>query len=92
APGEVVNETDVALERAKPGSKPEGAGIVQSRFTATILDLDKASETATLKLADGSVATVKVRNPAHLDKVKVGDTIIIRHLEAVGITVKGKNR
>ncbi len=89
-PGEVINETDMALEGAVAGSKPEGAGIVQSRFTATILDLDKVRETATLKLADGGVATVKVRNPANLDKVKVGDTIVIRYLEAVEIVVKGK--
>ena len=47
---------------------------------------------ATLKMADGSVATVKVQNPANLDKVKVGDTILIRYLAAVEISVKGKKR
>lgn len=91
-PGEVIDEIDRVVEGAELGARPEGAEIVQSRFTATILDLDKARETATLKLADGSVATVKVQNPGNLDKVKVGDTIVIRHLEAVEITVKGKNR
>ena len=89
--GEVINETDMVAERAKAGSKPEGAGIAQCRFTATILDLDKAKETAALKLADGGIAAVTVRNPANLDKVKVGDTIVIRYLEAMEITVKGKN-
>ena len=42
-------------------------------------------------MADGSVA-IKVQNPANLDKVKVGDTILIRYLEAVEISVKGKKR
>lgn len=91
-PGEVVNETDVVVDRAQPGSKPEGSAIAQTRVTATILDLDKEREKVTLKMADGSVATVKVQNPANLDKVKVGDTILIRYLEAVDITVKGKKR
>ena len=62
------------------------------RVTATILDLNREQEKATLKMADGSVATVKVQNPANLDKVKVGDTILIRYLEAVEISVKGKKR
>ena len=66
------------------------AAIAQTRVTATILDLDKEREKVTLKMADGSVATVKVQNPANLDKVRVGDTILIRYLEAVDITVKGK--
>jgi len=89
-PGEVVNETDTVIERAKLGAKPEGTAISQTRVTATILDLNKAQEKATLKMADGSVATVKVQNPANLDKVKIGDTILIRYLEAVEISVKGK--
>ncbi len=91
-PGEVVNETDVVLERAKLGAKPKGAAISQTRFTATILDLNKEQELATLEMADGSIGTVKVKNPANLDKVKVGDTILIRYLEAVEISVKGKKR
>ena len=91
-PGEVIDETDTVFERAKLGAKPEGAAITQTRVTATILDLNKEQEKATLKMADGSVATVKVQNPANLDKVKVGDTILIRYLEAVEISVKSKKR
>ena len=48
-PGEVVNETDVVVDRAQPGSKPEGSAIAQTRVTATILDLDKERE----KVAQG---------------------------------------
>ena len=47
---------------------------------------------ATLKMADGVVTTVKVQNPANLDKVKVGDTIVITYLEALEISVKDKKR
>ncbi len=78
-PGEVRNETETIIG---------GATVI----TATILDLDKVNELATLKMADGSVATVKVQNPANLDKVKVGDVIAITYIEAVGIKVTGKKR
>lgn len=91
-PGEVRNEVDALAGSAKPGSKPAAVGITETHVTAEILDLNKANETATLKMADGSVATVKVQNPANLDKVKVGDTIAIKYLEALEITVKGKKK
>lgn len=91
-PGEVRNETGTLIAGAKPGSKPAGVEITETVITATILDLDKVNELATLKMADGSVATVKVQNPANLDKVKVGDIIAITYIEAVGIKVTGKKR
>lgn len=91
-PGEVRNETGTLIGGAKPGSKPAGVEITETIITATILDLDKVNELATLKMADGSVATVKVQNPANLERVKVGDTIAITYIEAVGIRVIGKKR
>lgn len=91
-PGEVRNETGTIVGRAEPGAKPAGVGITETNITATILDLDKVNETATLKMADGTVAAVKVQNPANLDKVKVGDTIAIKYIEALEIKVQGKKR
>jgi hypothetical protein len=89
-PGEIRDEKATIVGRAKPGSKPQGVGITETTITATILELDKANETATLKFADGAIAIVKVQNPANLDKVKVGDTIAIKYLEALEIQVQGK--
>lgn len=91
-PGEVIEESSTVVGRAVPGAKPGGFGITETNITAEILDLDKANETDTLKMADGSVATVKLQNPANLEKVKVGDTIAIKYLEALEITVKGKKK
>jgi hypothetical protein len=56
--------------------------------TATILNLDKTKETVTLKGPDGDVVVVKVQDPANLDKVKVGDTIVITYTEALAIAVQ----
>nr|WP_321466092.1 hypothetical protein [uncultured Desulfobulbus sp.] len=89
-PGEVSNESSSYQARAEPGSKPGGLEVNETIVTAEILELDKANDTATLKMADGSIATVHVENPDYLDKVKVGDKIAIKYLEVVEIKVKGK--
>jgi hypothetical protein len=89
-PGEIRADTKGVVGRAKPGSKPAAVGITETNITATIMEIDRAKETATLKMADGVVAAVKVQNPANLDKVKVGDTIAIKYIEAMEIKVKGK--
>lgn len=88
-PGEVRNESGTYMASALPGEKPAGLEVSETNITATILELDKVNEIALLKLSDGSVASVKVQNPENLDKVKVGDTILISYLEAVEINVKG---
>lgn len=91
-PGEVRDDVGTIVGRAEPGAKPRGVGITETNITATILEIDKASEAAKLKFADGTIAVVKVQNPANLDKVKVGDTIAIKYIEALEIAVKGKKK
>lgn len=91
-PGEVRDEVGTIIGGAEPGAKPRGVGITETNVTATILEIDKANEAAKLKFADGTIAIVKVQNPANLDKVKVGDTIAIKYIEAMEIKVKGKKK
>ena len=91
-PGEVSAEVGTIIGGAEPGAKPHGIGITETNVTATILEIDKANEAAQLQFADGTIAVVKVQNPANLDKVKVGDTIAIKYIEAIDIAVKGKKR
>jgi len=91
-PGEVKAEKTEIVAGAEPGAKPRGIGITETNITATILELDKTSESATLQFADGVIASVKVQNPANLDKVKVGDTIVIKFLEALELKVMGKKK
>ncbi len=89
-PGEMRDDVSDMVAGAKPGARPRGIEVTETNLTATILEIDKANETAMLKFADGSMAVVKVQNPANLDKVKVGDTIAIKYLEAIEIAVKGR--
>ena len=42
----------------------------------------------TLKAPDGTLTTIKARNPANLDKVAVGDLVEITYTEALAIGVE----
>lgn len=87
-PGETKNEITGIIGRAEPGEKPAVVDVTETSVTATIEAIDKVNETATLKMPDGSYRIVKAEDPANLEKVKVGDTIVIVYQEAIGIFVK----
>ena len=91
-PGEVLGDRTLIVGGAEPGAKPAGIGVSETNITAEILEIDRAGETALLKMADGVIASVKVKNPENLDKVKVGDTIAIKYIEALEIKVLGAKR
>ena len=77
-----------AVARAQKGEKP--AGVVGKEVTAnaTITAIDKAAKTATLKGEDGKSVTVTPRDPKNLEKVKVGDRLVITYTEAVAVSVE----
>jgi hypothetical protein len=77
-----------AIVRAKPGEMPGGMAARQVSMTATIMAIDKQKSTITLKGPEGKVATVKVQDPANLEKVKVGDELMITYTEALAISVE----
>ena len=56
--------------------------------TSTIQAIDKKNGTVTLKAPDGTLTTIKARNPAKLDKVTVGDLVEITYTEALAIGVE----
>lgn len=74
-----------ALETAEPGQKPTGAMATELSVVATIDAINKDAETVTLKGAEGNTKTVKVRNPANLEKVAVGDQVMITLTRAVAV-------
>jgi Cu/Ag efflux protein CusF len=73
---------------AKPGEKPAGLGARVTTVTATITGIDKKTQMVTLTGPDGDVVSVKARNPANLDKVKIGDLVEITYTEALAISVE----
>lgn len=78
-----------ALETAAPGQKPAGTMATELEIVATIEAINKDRETVTLKGPEGNTKTVKVRNPANLEKVAVGDRVLITLSRAVAVNVTG---
>jgi ribosomal 50S subunit-recycling heat shock protein len=76
-----------ALETAEPGQKPAGAMTTDLSVVATIEAIDKKAETVTLTGPEGNTKTVQVRNPANLEKVSVGDQVMITLTRAVAVDV-----
>ena len=76
-----------ALETAEPGQKPAGAMATELSVVATIDAINKEAETVTLTGPEGNTKTVKVRNPANLEKVAVGDQVMITLTRAVAVDV-----
>jgi len=78
-----------SMETAAPGQKPAGTMGSALAVVATIEAINKDRETVTLKGPDGNTKTVKVRNPANLEKVAVGDRVMITLSQAVAVDVTG---
>jgi hypothetical protein len=85
APGATVTQ---AAARAKPGEKPAGGVVTQVTLTATVEAMNKEASTVTLKGADGTMHTLKVRDPKVFADVKVGDEVTATYTDALAITVQ----
>lgn len=87
-PGEVRDDTGVAIGRAVPGSKPGGFEVNHTTVTAKIVRMDKSLQTVTLELSNGGLRIVKVQDPANLERVKVGETIVITYTNEFAVSVQ----
>lgn len=77
-----------AAARAEKGEKP-GAGVVDLvTVVATIVGIDPDEPSVLLKGPEGNVVEVVVQHPEKLEKVDLGDQIVITYTQAVAISVK----
>jgi hypothetical protein len=72
---------------AEPGQKPAGLFVRQAKALYTIESIDKPAGGGTLRDSLGNSHFVKVRDPSVLDRVKVGDTVVVTLTEALRIEV-----
>ena len=79
-----------AAGTAAPGERPAGLAAMGMIIVAEIESIDKENEMVTLKVPEGGSKTVKVRNPANLDKVAVGDKVRITYTRALAVNVSEK--
>lgn len=77
-------------DSAEAGEKPAGVAVEDITVVATISGIDKEQQLVTLESEDGEFKTVKARNPENLEKVVVGDKVMISYTTALGISVTEK--
>ena len=89
APGKVKSAVEAVMieGKAKPGEKPAEVVVQEVAVLTTIEAIDKENQQVTLKNAEGQSKTVQVRNPDNLDKVEVGDQVLITYTAALAIAV-----
>jgi hypothetical protein len=66
---------------------PGGTAAVQDTITVTVVSIDKANQSVTVKRKDGSDVSMRVENPKYLDAVKAGDTVDITYTRALLVEV-----
>ncbi len=82
-----MTETDT-VARAAPGGPPGGAVVDTKVVTATVDAVDPQARMITLTGPQGRTRTVKVdESVGNLDKVKKGDQVVLRLMEAVALSV-----
>ncbi len=76
------------IVRSKEGEMPGGTAIRTATVMATVTAIDKKKGTLTLKGPEGNLVTAKAEDPKNLEKVKVGDELMITVTEALAISVE----
>ena len=85
---DMSTQVSSGMATAEPGQKPGAISADIVRLTATIVSIDKATPSVTLRTEDGNVTAIKVKHPEKLDEIAVGDVAEIYLSQAVAITVE----
>jgi hypothetical protein len=76
-----------AVAVADPGEKPAGRYVRQVQAVLTVDAIDKQAGTVTVHGADGEPFVAKARDPKNLERMKVGDTVVVTYTEALTLAV-----
>jgi hypothetical protein len=83
-PGKTVTEE---LQRAEPGDKPGGKLKSKTTVVGTVTAIDAETQMVTLRGPEGNELDLKVKDPAKLKIIKVGDLVKATYTEAIAISV-----
>jgi len=78
----------VGAGAAEPGKNPAGAIARQVTLTVSIVAMDPAVPSVTFKGPQGNTRTIKIKDPAKLQGVSVGDTVQLTYTEALAIKLE----
>jgi len=79
---------NAATVRTGPESAPAAYEVRRVRAVVTIEALDKAVQTVTVKGPRGRYYTARVADPSRLEKVRVGDSVLMTFTEAAAVSLK----
>ena len=74
--------------RAGPDAAPAAYDMRRIRAVVTIVGLDPSAQTVTVKGPRGKYFTARVADPSRLEKVRIGETILMTFTEATAISLK----
>lgn len=74
--------------KAPPDTSPGAGGLRQIKAVVTVEGIDRSAETVWLKGPLGNYLTVEVADPARLETVRAGDTVVVTYTEALAISVE----
>ena len=77
-----------AAGRAGPDEAPAAHVMRQIRAVVTIEGLDRAAQTVTVKGPRGKYFVARVADPSRLERVHIGETILMNFTEATAISLK----
>ena len=81
----LVMETE---SRAGLDADPAARGMRKIRAVVTIEALDRSAQTVTVKGPRGKHFTTRVDHPSRLEKVRIGDTIVMTFTESTAVSLK----
>jgi hypothetical protein len=84
-PGEAVPVP--SLKEGIIGTKPGGPTKKRHAMVASVEAIDAADQEVTLKGPDGSLETIMVTNPGYLERIKVGDQVVITRSQALALSL-----
>ena len=88
-PGESLPTLSVkgGIVTAEAGGLPGAVAEEHLNAVVSVVQVDKASGTVTIKGADGSIETAKANNPKILSHLKAGDDLVITTSRATAISL-----
>jgi hypothetical protein len=77
-----------AAGKASPDAAPAAYDMRHVRAVVTIEAMDKSAQTVTVKGPRGKYYTARVKDPSRLDKVRIGDSILMTFTEATVVSLE----
>ncbi len=80
------------LAKAPKGTAPAAGGLRIIRVVATVEGLERPTRLLTLKGPRGNFMSVRARDVKRLEKLHLGDTIVVTLTEALAVSVEKANK